>query len=68
MQKETAQTQCLSRFILAGAVGLEPTALGFGDHCIKTLKSTGHAGFRALEILRILICILIRSKNIIIIG
>lgn len=25
MQKETAQTQCLSRFILAGVEGLEPS-------------------------------------------
>ena len=30
---KTAQTQCLSRFSVAGVQGLEPWAHGFGDHC-----------------------------------
>ena len=30
---KTAQTQCLSRFSVAGAEGFEPSARGFGDHC-----------------------------------
>ena len=29
-KRKTAQTQCLSRFSVAGAEGLEPSARGFG--------------------------------------